>query len=158
MELYFLRHGIAGERAEWQGDDSERPLSDPGREEMTRVAGAIAKLGLALDAIITSPYARAFQTADIVAQHLNMQDKLVKEDRLAPGFGIEKLVRLLKAYPDAQALMFVGHEPDFSQTVTELVGGRIVLKKGGMAYVRAAYPSLKKAELVWLVPPSLLGL
>jgi phosphohistidine phosphatase SixA len=86
-----------------------------------------------------------------------MQDKLVVEDRLAPGFGVQALTKLLKAHPGANAFMLVGHEPDFSQTVTELVGGRIVLKKGGMAYVRVAYPSLKKAELVWLVQPSVLG-
>jgi phosphohistidine phosphatase len=158
MELYFLRHGIAGQRTEWRGDDSERPLSDAGREDMARIATAIAKLGLALDAIITSPYARAFQTADIVAQHLNMRDKLVKEDRLAPGFDIQRLAKLLKAYPDAGALMLVGHEPDLSSVVSELVGGRIVFKKGGMAYVRLADLSLKKAELVWLVQPALLGL
>jgi len=158
MDLYFLRHGIAGQRAEWEGDDSERPLSGPGREEMARVASAIAKLGLSLDAIVTSPYARALQTAEIVAQHLNMQDKLVKDDRLVPGFGIDKLAKLLKAYPDASALMLVGHEPDFSATVNGLTGGAIVLKKGGMAYVRVAYPLLKKAELICLVPPALLGL
>jgi phosphohistidine phosphatase SixA len=54
--------------------------------------------------------------------------------------------------------MLVGHEPDFSATVNGLTGGTIVLKKGGMAYVRVAYPLLKKAELIWLVPPALLGL
>jgi len=154
MDLYFLRHGIAGQRAEWEGDDSERPLSALGREEMVRVAAAIAKLGLSLDAIVTSPYARALQTAEIIAQHLNMQDKLVKEERLAPGFGMDRLARLLKAYPNANALMLVGHEPDFSQAVNGLTGGTIVLKKGGMAYVRVA----KKAKLVWLVSPALLGL
>ena len=130
----------------------------PSVPSAARVASAIAKLGLALDAIITSPYARAFQTADIVAQHLNTQDKLVKEDRLAPGFDIQRLAKLLKAYPGAGALMLVGHEPDFSEVVNELVGGRIAFKKGGMAHVRLADPSLKRAELVCLVQPALLGL
>lgn len=158
MDLYFLRHGQAGDRAEWHEDDAKRPLAASGREEMARVASSFAKLGLALDAIVTSPLTRALQTADIVAQHLNMQDKLVVEDRLAPGFGMHALGKLLNAHPGADALMLVGHEPDLSQTIRELVGGKIVLKKGGMAYVRVACPPLKKAELVWLVQPSLWGL
>jgi phosphohistidine phosphatase len=125
---------------------------------MARVASSIAKLGLVLDAIITSPLTRAFETADIVAQHLNMRDKLMTDDRLAPGFGTQALTKVLKAHASAGALMLVGHEPDFSQTVNELVGGRIVLKKGGIACVRVADPPRKKAELVWLVQPSLMGL
>ena len=158
MELYFLRHGIAAQRSNWDGDDSDRPLTEQGRQETARVAGFIAKLGPALDAIVTSPYTRARQTAEIVAQHLNMQNGIVIEPRLAPGFDGEDLAKVLKAFPEARALMFVGHEPDFTETVYGLVGGRIVLKKGGMAYVQLADASLKKATLVWLVQPALLGL
>jgi phosphohistidine phosphatase len=157
VELYFLRHTKAVSRNDWDRDDSERPLTEQGREEAARIAGFIARLGLAIDAIVSSPYNRACETADIMAQHLNSEDKLVSDERVAPGFDLEELGDVLEDYPDARALMFVGHEPDFSNVVAQLVGGRVVFKKGGIAYVECADASLKKATLVWLVQPSVLG-
>lgn len=157
MELYFLRHAKAVSSAGWDRDDSERPLTEQGREQAARIAGFIARLGLPIDAIVSSPYERAYGTADITARHLNMQDKLVSDERLAPGFDVDELEDILQDHPDAGALMFVGHEPDFSSTVGRLVGGRIVMKKGGIAYVESADASLTKATLVWLVQPALLG-
>jgi phosphohistidine phosphatase len=157
MDLYLLRHGRAGVRAEWDGPDSERPLTDAGREEMVAVSSSIAKLGLQIDAVITSPYARAFQTADILAQYLNLQDKLCVDDRLQPGFVTPLLEKVLRPFSTSIGVVLVGHEPDFSLTIQDLTGGRVILKKGGMARVRMAYPSLKKAELVWLLQPTLAG-
>jgi len=157
MELYFLRHGAAAARADWEGDDSQRPLTDQGREDMTRMAGLLARMAPALDAIVTSPYVRSSETAEIVAQHLDMQDKVVIDDRLEPGFDAGRLGKLLKKFPEAKALLLVGHEPDFTTTIGELTGGRIVLKKGGMGYVETADASLKKAVLVWLVQPGVTG-
>ena len=157
MELYFLRHGAAAARADWEGDDSQRPLTDQGREDVARVAGLLARMAPALDAIVTSPYVRSSETAEIVAQHLDMQDKVVIDDRLEPGFDAGRLGKLLKKFPEAKALLLVGHEPDFTTTIGELTGGRIVLKKGGMGYVETADASLKKAVLVWLVQPGVTG-
>ena len=119
MELYFLRHGIAAPRADWQGDDSQRPLTVQGREEVVRMAGFLARLAPALDAIVTSPYLRATETAEIVAQHLNLQDKVVADERLEPGFDAGRLGKLLKKFPEAKALLLVGHEPDFTTTIGE---------------------------------------
>ncbi len=157
LELFFLRHARAVSRADWDRDDSERPLTDRGRADATRMAGFIAKLGLAIDAIVTSPYERAYETADIMARHLNMTDKVASDDRVAPGFDLRRLDDILNDHPDARALMLVGHEPDFSNVAGRLIGGRIIMKKGGMAYVEYAEASLDQATLVWLVQPSVLG-
>lgn len=157
MELYFLRHGAAASRADWEGDDSLRPLTDQGREEVARMAGLLARSAPALDAIVTSPYLRASETADIVAQHLDLQDKVVADDRLVPGFDAGRLRKLLKKFPEAQALLLVGHEPDFTTAIGALTGGRVVLKKGGMAYVQSLDASLNKSVLVWLVQPGITG-
>ena len=157
MELYFLRHAKAVSRTDWDRDDSLRPLTERGREDAARMAGFVAKLGPAIDAIVSSPYERAYETADIMARHLNMTDKLVSDDRVVPGFDLRQLEDVLQGHPDAGALMFVGHEPDFSNVVGRLVGGRIIMKKGGIAYVECAEASLDGATLVWLVQPSVLG-
>jgi len=67
-------------------------------------------------------------------------------------------VEILQAYPEAKALMLVGHEPDFSQLIGELIGGgRVTCKKGSLACVELNNTSLQ-GELVWLVPPSVLVL
>ena len=157
MELYFLRHAKAVSREEWDGDDARRPLTERGRHDAARMAGFVARLALPIDAIVTSPYDRALETAEIAAQHLNMTDRLVSDDRVAPGFDREALEGILADHPDAEALMFVGHEPDFSSIIGRLVGGRVVVKKGGIAHIESSGASLDKAALLWLVQPSILG-
>ena len=158
MKLFFLRHGLAGDRSEWKGNDATRPLTDNGVEKMQRTAATLAQLDLELDAIITSPLVRARQTAEIVAQQLGLDSKLVEDARLAPGFDVKQLHAVLLDHPDANALMFVGHEPDFSATISALVGGgRIVCKKGGLALVKLPNSDSRHGELVWLVPPHVLA-
>ena len=51
--------------------------------------------------------------------------------------------------------MFVGHEPDFSTTITSLVGGRVVMKKGGLARVDIISDQPLLGELVWLIAPKI---
>jgi phosphohistidine phosphatase len=158
MKLFFLRHGLAGERSEWKGDDAKRPLTEEGKEKIQSVAATIAKWDLDLDMIITSPYLRSYQTAEIVAHKLKLLDKLAEDGRVAYGFDADKLAKILAAYPKANALMFVGHEPDFSETISRLIGGgRVVVKKGGLACIDLPDPKAMQGELLWLVPPKLMG-
>jgi len=157
MKLYFLRHGLAGQRSEWTGDDFERPLTDEGQARMAREAVTIAKLGLNLDLILTSPLVRAYQTAQSVAQHLSLLDKLITDERLAPGFSTEQLAPLLREHSNATALMLVGHEPDFSKVIGDLIGGgRVECKKGSLACVEVPDPVRLAGELLWLLPPKIL--
>ncbi|MBK9470919.1 MAG: phosphohistidine phosphatase SixA [bacterium] len=156
MKVYFLRHGLAGKRSEWKRDDAERPLTVEGIERMHRIAATLAALDLGLDAIVTSPLVRAKQTAEIVAQELEMP---LKEDaRLAPGFNAELLRGVLLDHPGAKSVMVVGHEPDFSATIGALVGGgSIICRKGGLALVELPDAHSHKGELLWLVPPRILA-
>jgi phosphohistidine phosphatase len=157
MILYFLRHGLAEDRAVWLTDDTERPLTKEGKEKMAREAEALANLGLDLDLIITSPLARALQTAQIVAQRLKMEEKFVQDGRISPGFNLQGLSEVLADHPGVQTLMIVGHEPDFSETISDLIGGgRVVCKKGGLARVDVISQSPLMGELAWLMPPKLL--
>ena len=154
--LYFLRHGLA-DRSEWAGDDYLRPLTPRGKQQMARTAETIARLDLGLDLIISSPLVRAYQTAEIVAAGLGLRDRLVSDERLGPGFGLTELRRILSERVGLTALMLVGHEPDFSDTISALIGGgRVVCKKGGLARVDCPDDSGLTGELVWLAPPALL--
>jgi phosphohistidine phosphatase len=156
MKLYFLRHGRA-DRSAWMGMDFERPLTEDGKERMLREADFIAQLDLGLDAILTSPLVRAYQTAEIVAERLNMLDLLTVDERLEPGFGPSDLAEILEGFPEADEIMLVGHEPDFSETISYLIGGgNIICKKGSLARVDLTDAGPLAGELVWLIPPKAL--
>jgi phosphohistidine phosphatase len=158
MDLYFLRHGLAGQRGEWAGDDFQRPLTEEGKARMAHEAETISALKLAFDSIITSPLVRAYQTAEIVARRLEAMDKLITDDRLEPGCGPQQLAAILRDHADAAALLLVGHEPDFSELIEHLTGGRVECKKGSLACVRLAHADLLKGELTLLLPPKVLAL
>jgi len=156
--VYFLRHGKAVSRAAWGDDDALRPLTPDGEVEMRREAKALKGLGLAPDLIVTSPLERARRTAAIVAEALGLSDRLVEDERLAHGFDARALGRIAAAHPEAEHLMVVGHEPEFSAALAALVGGgAYVIKKGGLARVDLPDQSLKRGVLVWLLTPALLG-
>ena len=158
MRLYFLRHGLA-DRSAWDGSDFERPLTEFGKEKMAKSAKMIRSLDLKLDQIITSPLVRAFQTAEIVAAELDFLTELSVDERVGPGFNPRVIAEILEENPDWETLMFVGHEPDFSYTLQDLVGGgSIVCKKGSLARVDMTDAGFLSGELIWLIPPKALAL
>jgi phosphohistidine phosphatase len=148
MELYFLRHGEA-DWPEWKKSDDERPLTKRGKREMRDVAKFLDRLKVRPDLIVTSPLPRAAQTAEIAADYLKA--KLRKDELLAPGFGPSKLRTVIKRHR-AKVLMLVGHEPDFTQVISELTGASLKLSKGGVALLDVD-PESEEGKLLWLFPP-----
>ncbi len=158
MIVYFLRHGLAEERETWKDDDALRPLTEKGKQQMEQTAEAITRLIPDLDAILTSPLVRARQTAQIVAKKLEMVESLEEDTRLSPGFGMAELIEIIEEHAGAEGLVLVGHEPDFSSTVSDLIGGgRLVFKKGGLARVDLVALDPPRGQLVWLIPPKVLA-
>ena len=157
MDIYFLRHGEAGKKAEWSGDDRDRPLTPDGRERMVASAAGLAALDLGVERIVTSPLLRARETAEIAARALGLQAQL--DDRLAPGFGPRELAALMADNAGRKALILVGHEPDFSETISFCIGGgRIDCKKGAVARVEIVESAgALRGTLLWLAPPRLLA-
>ena len=156
MRVYFLRHGPAGADM-WSGPDEDRPLTDDGRGLVESVCARLAAVGVTAEAVLTSPYARALQTAEIAADRLGVRDRLEEDPRLASGFGMRELRAILSEHATSEALLLVGHEPDFSETVGALIGGGAVkLKKAGLARVDVPDPAVAKGVLVWLAQPALL--
>jgi phosphohistidine phosphatase len=150
MELYFLRHGEA-DWPDWKKPDEERPLTKHGKKEMREVAAFLKQVKARPDLIVTSPLPRASQTAEIAAERLKIK---CREDKLlAPGFGLPDLERLLKRYPE-ESLMIVGHEPDFSEVISDLTGASLKLSKAGIALVEL-HRSWRSGRLLWLFPPKI---
>lgn len=151
MKLYFLRHGKA-DWPQWDRPDDERPLNNDGKREMERIARLLRDLKIQPSVILSSPFPRAWQTAEIAAKHLEAD--LREEPALKKGFNVTRFRPLIKK-AQSEDLMLVGHEPDFSALIKALTGGQIELKKGGIARVDLADVSAARGKLVWLIPPKI---
>jgi phosphohistidine phosphatase len=135
-QLWVLRHA----EAEPHGTrpDSDRRLTERG-ERQARVAGAaLALLEPAFEAVLFSPKARARQTAELAAERWEpaRRELLREHEALAAGFDGAQALDVLAGLGADGRLLIVGHEPDLSGVVADLTGGRIDLKKGGLAVVR----------------------
>jgi phosphohistidine phosphatase len=161
MEIYILRHAIAAERGtEEYRRDSDRPLTDAGSRKLRRVVRGMKALGVSVDLILTSPYLRAQQTAEIVAKEMGAERKLDQTPHLAPGGDPRALIRLIHSRCAASgSVMLVGHEPSLSALISVLVSGSertaITMKKAGLC--KLATETLhygRCASLEWLLAPA----
>jgi phosphohistidine phosphatase len=152
MELYFLRHGIAADQGPAGMGDAGRPLTKEGIAKMQAEARGMRRLGLKLDALLSSPLVRAHETAAIVGGEFGLD--LQQTELLAPGCGLVQLFALLAEYRGLERVMLVGHEPDFSTLIGTLTGGsRVLMKKGGLARVDIERLQQGAGVLTWLLPP-----
>ena len=137
MELFILRHGLAVEREKFRGqDDSQRPLTPDGRKRMARAARGMRELELHFDLILTSPFLRASDTAQIVASEFSNRRHLQQSELLEPEANLKELVRHLAALHRKESLLLVGHEPQLSALLATLLGARtpesFKMKKGAL--------------------------
>jgi phosphohistidine phosphatase len=157
MIVYFVRHGAAVDGADWGGSDGERPLTRKGIDKMERVGERLEELEIEADAIVTSPLLRAKQTAEVLAEALDLEEALSEDERLGGDFDRRGLAGILNDRADAKALVLVGHEPSMSSVIGELVGGaRIDFKKGAVACVDVSDTSALRGVLLWMASPKIL--
>jgi phosphohistidine phosphatase len=131
QQLWLLRHGDAEHDS---GPDFDRRLTGRGERQATAAGAALARLGVTFAACYTSPRVRALDTARLACQQLGLEPEQLQA--LGDGFGREHALELLRRHGGDERVLLVGHEPDFSQTVFDLTGGRVDFKKGGLAAVR----------------------
>jgi phosphohistidine phosphatase len=142
-QLWLLRHGEAEPHD--TAPDDERRLTERG-EAQSRAAGrALAALEIAFQAVYTSPKVRARDTARLACEALGCHP--MDHGPLREGFTADDALELLNA---DERILVVGHEPDFSQVVHDLTGGRVDMKKGGVAGVRL---DGARGELIVLLRP-----
>jgi phosphohistidine phosphatase len=169
MDVYFLRHGLAGQHGDPKyKDDSLRPLTAQGREKIHCAALGMQILGLKFDTVLSSPYLRARQTAEIVAQAYKIKDKNIYfTDNLLPPASIKQLLREVHTYfPKSKNILFVGHEPHLTEMISNLLKSNkpltIDFKKGGLCKLSIQQLQLlgepRDAVLSWLLTPAQLCL
>jgi phosphohistidine phosphatase len=162
VELYLIRHADALPLGEGGiADDAERPLSEEGQKQAKQIAAGLQRRGVKLDLLLTSPLARARQTADPLAgAKPSLAAKLEECSLLAPGLKPRKLSKAL-AETGKAVLGLVGHQPDLGEYAAWLLGSKKVqidLAKAGVAYLKCPEgPEKGAGRLVWLVTPEWLG-
>jgi phosphohistidine phosphatase len=157
MIIYFLRHANAGVKRANPIKDEKRPLDKDGILQCRYVGALLAALDIQVDQIITSPLKRAMQTASLVGNDIGFDSRLQVSDTLRPAATFEDFRQLIHAYARFEAIMVVGHNPNLTEFVSQIVtngGSRksIELKKGGVARVDF---SPKRSVLNWMVTPRL---
>lgn len=163
MDLYLIRHAIAEPRdLERWPDDSRRPLTRAGVERFRVAARGLRRLGVEPDAVLSSPFVRAWDTAGL----LNAEAGWPAAEECLELEPTTPRTECLDALRDRQesALALVAHQPLLSELAALLLAGdespmRLELKKGGVICLRfPAGPEAAAAALRWSVSPKLLSL
>ncbi|HEV3095438.1 MAG TPA: histidine phosphatase family protein [Solirubrobacteraceae bacterium] len=157
-QLWLLRHADAEPHG--TRPDAERRLTQRGSRQAEVAGLALARMGVSLHAMLTSPKARARETAELALAQMGAEQspRLELHDALAGGFQAGQALDALDGAGGEGwegPILLVGHEPDLSGIVGDLTGGRVDLKKGGLAVVRLAGAG---GELVLLLRPAELAL
>ncbi|MGD0908586.1 MAG: histidine phosphatase family protein [Candidatus Acidiferrales bacterium] len=162
MHLYLIRHGIAIDREDPKcPTDTERPLTPEGIKKSNAVAHGLAALGVHPDAVLTSPWLRAAQTAEIFCDVMGFASKkIMRVDALKGTSTPLDLFRELAKLRAKEVLCF-GHEPHLHLVIGQVLhtGTRITeLKKAGVAFLNLDHVSPPHGQLLALYPPKTLRL
>jgi phosphohistidine phosphatase len=162
MDLYLVRHGAAADPGDPQWpDDRDRPLTPQGVKRFRLEARGLAVLGAAVQVMLSSPYRRAWRTAELLAED-GRWPAPVECAALEPGRPPAEVLAELQAYNGSSAVALVGHEPSMHQLASYLLTSdtehaAIEFRKGSVARLELA-DGLRpgSAMLRWLLAPKVL--
>lgn len=149
QQLWFLRHGEAEPHD--VRPDFDRRLTERG-EAQSRAAGrALAALDISFQLVLSSPRIRSLETARLACEELGATDEVIIDASLSSGFAIDDALALAAGAGENTRVLFVGHNPDFPQVLSDLTGAELDMKKGGIAGVRMQ--GSRRGELIVLLRP-----
>lgn len=162
MNLYIVRHAVAhGRDAERWPDDSRRPLTPEGEEEFRGVALGLAEIVPYVERLLSSPYARTWRTAEILAEVAGWPEPETFP-ALEPDIPPEKAALALESLEGAESVALVGHRPGLHELAVYLLTGEvggadIKIKKGGALCLHFdGLPRPGGGKLRWLLTPKVL--
>ena len=162
MDIYIIRHAIAVDRGtpEYE-DDSQRPLTDKGKKKMRQIAKGLHTLGVDFDLILSSPYVRARETAEILADVFKTKADVAFSENLIPMGDPDLLISEINEKYSVDSIALIGHEPYLTSLISLLVSDSasldMTLKKGGVCRLSADDLHLtRKTTLEWLLTPGIL--
>jgi phosphohistidine phosphatase len=157
--LYLIRHGLAEEQGEAWPDDGQRPLTDEGLARVRKSAQALARMGIEIDIVLTSPLVRTRQTAEGIAEAFEPRPPIVAIESLAPHGSTQAALADLEKHARRSSIALVGHEPGIGELAARLVGLRHALefKKGAIARIDVeGLPPAGAGLLRWFLSPRVL--
>jgi phosphohistidine phosphatase len=156
MQVYILRHGIA-EDVKPGGKDADRALTNDGRKKLREVLRAAERADVVPGVIVTSPYLRAVQTAEVVIEVLGYANDLLRTEALIPSADPEDLWDELRVHQGVMQLMLVGHEPMLGKLVAFLLNApslMVDVKKGALLRIDIEqFGAQPHGVLKWMVVP-----
>ncbi|HEX7674948.1 MAG TPA: phosphohistidine phosphatase SixA [Bdellovibrio sp.] len=167
MELIIIRHAVAEEREDFAKkgqEDQLRPLTLKGRKKMQKVAVRLRDYVKNFDVIVSSPFTRARQTAEIVSQ-IYFETKVIEIPELVPQSPPQALLKWIRTQGrNYKRIAIVGHEPHLSTFASYLLTGKaesfIDLKKSGIIALEVesfAQAEVGAAQLLYSIPPKFLA-
>jgi phosphohistidine phosphatase len=158
MILYLVRHGIAVDRTDPKcPPEAERPLTARGVQKTRSAALGLRAMGAKPDVMITSPFVRAAQTAEIFAEALGSAvDRIRVTDNLKPAGNPAEIIKEI-THLRAKEIACFGHAPHLDLTIAHLAGARAPfteLKKAGVACLEQAGHG--SWGLLWILTPKVL--
>jgi phosphohistidine phosphatase len=158
MDVYLLRHGIA-EDARPGTSDSDRALTREGRDKLRRVLKRAHEAGVTPSLILSSPYRRALETAEIAADALAYQGKIVHAAALVPNASPSDAWNEIRSRGGEGAILLASHEPLMSSLLGHLLdapGLQTDFKKGALARVSCTTTGpAPRCIFKWLLTPAL---
>lgn len=166
MRLYLIRHAEAVPHGTpGYAQDEQRPLTKQGQQQAADVARGLKRLEAPIQVIVTSPYVRAVETAQIVRRTFDERVPLKEMPEMRAEAEPKATSSALKALATAGHVALVGHEPHLSAWLSLLVTGRegalrCQFKKAGVACVEVARvpPAPGSGTLRWFLTPKQLCL
>jgi phosphohistidine phosphatase len=158
VEIYLLRHGIAA-GAEPGQSDSERALTDEGRERLRRILKRARGAGTKPDAILSSPYLRAIQTARLAKEILGYEGEIERVEALVPNASPYDVWAEIRARKAESAILLASHEPLMSSLAAFLMGHTgldVEFRKGALMRLDCErFGAQPRCGLKWMLTPAL---
>lgn len=158
MDCILVRHGIAVERDEWEGDDADRPLTERGAKRVAQVAAGLKRLDLRPTHVFSSPLVRAVETAQILYTVMAPPNAAKPLEELLPDAAPGRFPTLLKDLQPDSCVLCVGHEPHLSLLAGLLLTGKpsasFRFKKAGACMIGLPFPlKIGRGVLHWWMEP-----
>lgn len=144
VRVYLVRHAKAERDA--PGGDAARRLTPEGRARFFALAGELAQK-TEISRIVTSPFVRARQTAEILAAATGAP--IAENPDLAPGRSTGRDI-LAWAKSEGAGVALVGHNPEMAEAVALAAGHGEKVQPGAVAAVDV---SERETDLVWIEAP-----
>lgn len=136
--LTLIRHAKT-ERDSTSGRDFDRRLIKRGQEDSKRMGEEFRKLGLEFDLVLSSPAARAAETAELAGLTSRF------DERIYDAASSELLAIVQSVDNEIERLAMVGHNPGFERLASRLIGQFVEMPTGSL--VEVEIPVDRWAEL-----------